>query len=173
VFIGDIPPGSYFLKASYNGYTPATTYVTIAEDQLVDVNISLYAVVAPTALPTSTPSPTPTPSGSTGYNFVDSLIGLWKLLGLDDGSARIMCGFMFIVLGLAAGALTVVKIAGLDKIGNIIIGIGGGAGFAVACLLKDSTGVTLWPTWLLLVGAFAVVILFVYTFTQGRAGGSG
>jgi hypothetical protein len=170
VFIGDIPPGSYFLKALYNGYTPATTYVTIAEDQLIDVNISLYAIVAPTALPTVTPSPTPTPTRN-AFNIVDSLIGLWKLLGLDDGSDRIMCGFMLIVIGIIVGAIAVKKIAGLESAGNIVIAIGGGAGFTTACLVKDSAGVTLWPMYLLLVAGFAVVIWLVYTFTQGRAGG--
>jgi len=59
--------------------------------------------------------------------------------------------------------------AKIGLVGNVgmpmLIGIGAASGFALACLTN------VWPSWLLLVGAFLVVIYVVYAFVSPRGGG--
>jgi hypothetical protein len=163
VYLYNLPAADYFITGSYNGYTSVKYGLSIAADNWYSVNIGLNPIAAPTAIPTVTPTPSGEPAMYT--NPFDALIHLLVLTGLDEGTANLMVGFIFIIGGAAAMAIVGAKIGLVANVGmTLLIGIGAAAGFALACL----TGV--WPIWLLLVGAFVVVIYLVYTFVSPRGG---
>jgi len=163
VYLYNLPVEDYLITGSYTGYTSVTYAKAIEANKWYAFNIGLNPIATPTALPTATPTPTGTPTMYT--NPFDALKHLFVLTGLDEDTANLVIGFVFIIGGAAAMAIIGAKIGLVGNVGMpMLIGIGAASGFALACLTN------VWPSWLLLVGAFLVVIYVVYAFVSPRGG---
>ena len=89
-FINNVPPGSYTVTASANGYISSQQSVTVTAGQTSSLDLSLNPAPTPTPTPAPTPTPTPTPpSGQTLHlsfgppTFTQN--GNWRPVALQAG----------------------------------------------------------------------------------------